>query len=87
MLVADSEHAINIENVLRKNSPTLFGQIKFAVILTITLNALPLFTHAAEPNAKPEGEAPASTKSHSGNPVISGWYADPEAAKLLPRDG
>lgn len=56
------------------------NQLLRAVILGLSLNALTLFASAAEPAAKPESDVSASAKPHSGNPVVNGWYADPEAA-------
>jgi hypothetical protein len=40
--------------------------------------AVPAF--AAEDKSGQGSQASATTRPHSGNPVFSGWYADPEAA-------
>jgi beta-xylosidase len=42
---------------------------------TLTVNSLAAFAQAA---SQADQSAP-STRPHSGNPVFSGWYADPEA--------
>ena len=57
-----------------------FRQIRRVIVLAQTLNALAVAARAAEPAANPGGSASTSAKPHSGNPVVSGWYADPEAA-------
>jgi beta-xylosidase len=49
-----------------------------AAVVALALVALPIFAAAAEPVGPPSA-APAGEKKTVGNPVIDGWYADPEA--------
>jgi len=48
-------------------------------VFALILNAFTIVDRAAEPAPPPTGE-PVAVRPRSGNPILSGWYADPEAA-------
>src|SRR5262249_1423052 len=50
-----------------------------AVVLALTLNVLTLCAEVAETAAYSQTGTSSDAKPRSGNPIVSGWYADPEA--------
>jgi beta-xylosidase len=59
---------------------TKLTQSTLAVLLVLLVNTSGMLVLASEPAGSQSAAAPSGAKPRSGNPIFSGWYADPEAA-------